>query len=1657
MHNFINFNSNKYVASLTQLLGEEKPIELVRLINVLTPLDTLTSLSDLVDRIKKHASDPVLTEVIQHQVNNLIFKQFPKPIGDSIREVISNALDANARVHSTENIDIKIDKDTLSITDSGDGLSFATLINFFVQSRSINSSAIFSLDNSLPNVTGRFGQGVLSIFYMLLYHTRVSSNPIPKFVKDEKQISLCIPYSHAEKPQMIEFFYHPENQEFKYSTSSAIRKIVIDTCRNGEALKIKFIEIEGKVYVDILTKKKPTLSKGTRFTIVSPLIKTHFSKITQSIERTFTNVVSPKIFLNARQINAPKEDLKEIPFDGGSLHFFPSTCNKQGSLIICEDGKQICKYSLKKKDSLVSTTVILNFNKLNLTHERASVDFKNSECLKHIQQLLQYILDAKDLSAHEKSILLNTVSIILQKDRFDLQDFLKAILKNSPYRILPNNPGFETVGDAHTLLLHSQYLDACKEPFFYQSGSLFYYWIDNLSTSIVICKNGLKKHFFLDRRLHFADDQEKTMFNLSIVNAWLHETQSYVQIPLEQIFGSTLQTETPHEKIEISHEKFTLINLAKCGISLTFENSNSSSEITEEREQFIQELRQSMASLYAEDISSSVLAMITKLLNMYRSFTPLGKRNVKYICHVLCEHQDLNFFVNDKALIPISSLLKLKKIKHLEDIFIKTKAFLKKHPKEEKLVQQYVLFGVHGATIWGTAPDQMGFFDTAYWRWKKLLEASEYPNFLEDIVDNQRYNQFQSYQRFHLITDEHVLLMNNVLWRNSKKEFLLQITHMQDIPYLLEQPQQVREMLIMFCIKLRALLKRVMSFNKNTYELLNKAMQHFCYIENFYQHIACVEAFFGFNGLEEIFSPIPVNWQCLLQYFHDTLKNAPQNHSINFEEIKTIIGNFLRLYDQITACLNVLKNHKLVDFTNVQELAKASERLHSLDLLANYRDVLALALEWGLATQKSHDFVLMRNSFLKIMESKVFISPTMQGFINAALNCGKTEFSSQNFIFPQIDDTPIPLQQDPDVLAVLKNETLAASRIQNALKQTNQAGSWAGEIIKNPIEAEAENITIQLHLNADQFYVVVQDDGKGMGAAELQALKTPLCTTKRKEESNPNFGWGFFTLFHEFEAVFVTTSQDGRTYTDLLFENKNGILLRQQATRQEEGSKGTKLILKKSSKNPISDFIQIKTHFQNFCKHIHAVKIDFQGAPCSQYPLKAGTIQHTEILVENGISKGPITFQISDTEGLFFKNMRLGTVPGSGQDLLPENVKEALTNQSENFSIFLPSLEQNMNRNLLLSNKNLKYLFQRGILESAIKFYLNTCLKQGKLKDFSIDLWSDFKINYNVVSKDVQKILNALTTKDWTQALNQQNLSSEDTLITYAKNVFDGFTQNSSSVHNQNYALEIPLSVIKKESINQKLNKFTKELEKELSNKRIFAELLIHLPLSDDGLSLAIIRKTLKENLFAHKLITNNGEYAKNFYEQKIEAIRKQIDACLLDTVDQLQLNPTIYKPIIEQFARSISAYMERIKKQESLSSNYSESSLKKLKTLFESTAKDIINHDVEILFYTAADSKLAYTFSGFNKIWINLNAPKLEELAKWFDNPIEKLTYPLIEKMVSYLTILCHEITHQKEDTGCDVTHDETFHKQLSKLLEKLFIQPGNQTDCLQLLKKVS
>lgn len=516
-------NANQASPSLAQEVGVPS-FELFNTISRLTPFEpgTITTRKQVIDILRPEVTPPNFDQLlsnVKNLVKNLIFRQFPHPVEDAIRELLSNAIDAQIRAHRMEfPVKITIENDTLQADDYGDGIDWSKLINIFVAGRTSN--------DGVSEATGRFGQGKYALFYFLAYSWSKLSMQPPQFRKNEKnELELEITFQVDNKPHKVVFTAEQEENGVKIVThatpiqaSESRKKLSIHSLREDEGLKMKFQEVNGTITFDIADKDKK--ERGSSFKIQSPLISSSKESIISNLKKTFRFVLDTPIFVNNEQINPPQA-YQKIEVGPGML-LFPAhpTASNEGTATICERGK--CVLEVSTKQAQVLQEVAISFSRLPLSPERATVDFKHPASVECMRKVIAKIFEDESLSWDLKALLLNSLYPLISEEGFDLIiDVKNHLLKYPKKTFLPDTPELRAFGIKDAIFLHSGYIDRiCLSPLYTQGNCNIYLTNSAGVTPIATVTTLGTHHLFLDNKFFDKNSMLLTLFNVSLMNLW---------------------------------------------------------------------------------------------------------------------------------------------------------------------------------------------------------------------------------------------------------------------------------------------------------------------------------------------------------------------------------------------------------------------------------------------------------------------------------------------------------------------------------------------------------------------------------------------------------------------------------------------------------------------------------------------------------------------------------------------------------------------------------------------------------------------------------------------------------------------------------------------------------------------------------------------------------------------------------------------------------------------------------------------------------------------------------------------------------------------------------------------------------------------------------
>lgn len=709
----------------------------------------------------------------------------------------------------------------------------------------------------------------------------------------------------------------------------------------------------------------------------------------------------------------------------------------------------------------------------------------------------------------------------------------------------------------------------------------------------------------------------------------------------------------------------------------------------------------------------------------------------------------------------------------------------------------------------------------------------------------------------------------------------------------------------------------------------------------------------------------------------------------------------------------------------------------------------------------------LRSFILEKWEKAGVITDLARPFIYSLLMGNDGQLMSEDYSFPQqIDPIEMPLHEDEDVVKEIGSTSLAQIRIQNAIdQQKTKEHFWTGEVKKNSQEAGATLLEIEAHSDQEKnFIVVARDNGSGMGAKELKAIKIPGISTKNISEEDPNYGMGFFTVFRDFEQVFLETSQGDGIKSQRLFKKGDTELLTQSHAIEGMYPKGTTLVLKKQHvTNPTAALIKLKSHLVQICKHVKDIEIHFNKKKINALTEHKPVISYSMPYFEKGKNCGDIQVHIGSLEGgVYWKNIKMDKVAEEHLQLVPEFLKKLLASDQMHLSIFLPKTEQIMNRGHLVNAETLLPAIQRVVFISCIKYCLDQWHQNKNLSILSKDFWANFEhLDYlDAPPTPAQAaLIKAILTKNWEGVSDLQEQFPQD--VDGKKKILEAmakFFQSATYIDQEVLFSQMPLNSNK--DLTNLVNQIA-EKDKQLALKQVgttltslfsterdLAAFLIHLPIKENAQTLHDIRNATKHSLEASSLISSEGDYTDFAIKKRSPAeLMQLVQASLNDACKTLKLDAT-YSKLIQKFFTDILSHIlgkaSQVQPLQKISPQLDD--LFALKYFYETVASHFLNKKITVIIYEGADGASAFNIVGTNILQINaagsLGAFKDFHQDFLTDSNLERACVKHMKTLILSVETLVHELVHMDEAIDCKkTTHDKTFSEKMARKMQSLFI----------------
>jgi hypothetical protein len=265
--------------------------------------------------------------------------------------------------------------------------------------------------------------------------------------------------------------------------------------------------------------------------------------------------------------------------------------------------------------------------------------------------------------------------------------------------------------------------------------------------------------------------------------------------------------------------------------------------------------------------------------------------------------------------------------------------------------------------------------------------------------------------------------------------------------------------------------------------------------------------------------------------------------------------------------------------------------------------------------------------------------------------------------------------------------------------------------------------------------------------------------------------------------------------------------------------------------------------------------------------------------------------------------------------------------------------------------------------------------------------------------------------------------------------------------------LETALRELKMQASHEMRKEGLKSIQRAFAEPAAFACLLVHYPLDAGGMTFTKLRSTFREILVSQQLLLATGGYNESFIQaQTSDQLKQMVQNASLQVKAQFGTAST---KIMHKMAADVQERLLVIHSQIQMRTLSSTETCwhEGVLTAFLTETARLLNHEIEVQFYTQSDGNKAYTQRNDKIVFFN-RLVYLQEFSKIFSADTKVcLEQDAYSKLAAHMAeTVAHELVHQEESHDCHTTHDQLFKEQLAKKLERLFCRP-NGTSPLELL----
>lgn len=1638
----------------------------------------INSLEDFAERVKHYlttaAKEPSdFSENTRILVRNLIHNQFPNPLLDGMREVISNALDAHTRAkQEIEPIKITVSQGKFILKDRGDGMGKRNLFDLFVPAISVNAKPDQTPQHASSAVSGRFGQGFLASLHSL--------NPEDyemRFWGESRTYHLS--WRIPGKKIVIKAFVAEEEVVVESSIEPLAekRKMSIHTYREGDTpLKIQLITKDGALFFNLI--QKPKEHPGTILKIASPEILQNEQSILSYIQKIFLSFTK-SIVLNGKPIYTPSsepncENFPSMPnylflkFDGGTLYYAPlqQMTPARGVLKIFEKGRLVTELPLG--NAIIPKETILDFNHLSLTQVRKEVDFTSSEISAYATSLLDTLLMDSSLTGKVKGALLNAMTPILEKGQVQLKQHLLQLFKEKKCSIYPQE--LIDCEDEESLYLNSQLFPLSAQTPFASTRTYALYCISAPRGQPItaVDKDGMC-HIFIDRSLYCPENPNVWKLNLHLLKQWLEKREPPLSITPSDLF---MDPPEKNVKVEItlpsSHSSLEEYDNYPPGYVHPSKDYNGKNYLIEYMPKYLcltdphweracriwifcklksyasdqQEKENLYKSIPLEEITEEEEIDYVEWATKQPWFPHIEKilkrswirpQYLRYLCEALVSPKEKDFLplsVIDKDDPFFDLVLQHQRtrcsVKYLHQYLsmLYSSWENKTTPAKSDLVSYFKDVYIESLIN----KDEKGFisrFQTMlnnYYNWQRIINLCDCRDSAlkkETLgklghrdLENLKSGSHCSHEPYLEIATRiasslagHAFIYNALTLNHF--DFLLALTKEELIAFFSALPTSsisLEDMKEEDYVNIYHLTQR----KEISPSLVKKWVELYCHA---FHH--CHNSLLKDTG---------AIFQLLLSYLNE-------KNSLSIEELEIIIAKFKKFNEECQFfywdfyCLEDIykKENSEEKITSFCRNSYKDWKLHSLEeVIATLKRYLELWNNEKSTREEIADF------YRGLWEKEELITAPIRPFVYSMLYIDDVE---ERVAWSPLSEEACYLHQDPDVVAALGSEEIAKRRIQGAFHQTLEDYFFVREVCKNSKEARATKIGFDIALDeTGNPVILITDDGCGMDIEGINALKTPNKTTKIRRGEDPNYGWGFFTVFRNCNEVLVITSKKSCAQQRIRFKRTPEGILRQHEIIEGSYPAGTKILLRMEGRSGALERIKLQAELISCCRYMKGIDVTFRGTSINSGAHPATFLEEAREEMTLHIGRGE--------EGIYYKEMRIGSLPLESLNLLPKDVQKILTDNRLRLRLFLPQTRQVMNRNHLMDESAFSEKVSRLVYAAALNFTLQQWIESiPSINPFTFLSEDDWRLFDRRTTAPSEKMLTAIDAFRFPSPLQSDDRPAKikEKMRQASLELFNALDKGSCR---ETFEKSLGEVLIFKKDEPYSFD----ELQKHLADPVVFSRTQLHLPLKKGGASFVDIKSRVKEQLIEEQILLPSGTCDYQYLETLTAGEIHEISEKAFEKA-QKSLGAECGKILLEM-KNNVDKLLQSIKictvpQKEALEQNWEEETIErfilKLAHLFDSS--------ISVQYYTKNDEATAYVLRGKPIIYVNrLKYPQI--FSKLEKGAVEngEFSLELIQFIARVTETVLHELTHLQENSDCEVTHDAHFRKSLASKIASLF-----------------